>query len=185
MVQKKDDTSKVNTEVEITPEEEAKLNRELGFTEGATAALVRRDGGSLFSDQDLRDIVDFEDYLAEYAEEMAASEDFIGSGSQVLIKDEWMRLIGTPLAIIQWNFTDSQEFDSWFVWVEVIDQHNARYAFSSGHKFGIRDQLYERSAKTGQFNHVIVRKGLVDADWTWTDPETGKDRVIHVPTLPR
>lgn len=183
MVTKKD-AEQGNESRTISAEEEAALNRELGLTEAATAALVRREGGKLFSDQELRDLVSFEDYLSEFAEQLAQPEDFVGSGAERLVHDEWLALVGKPCAIVQWNFTESAEFNSWFIHVEVIDEHNRRYAFTSGAKFGIRDQLYDYSVKTGKFNHVVCYKGLVDRPWSWTDPETQKTRTIHVPTLP-
>lgn len=183
MVAKRDAENEI-IENQISPEEEAKLNRELGLTESATAALVRPTLRE-FTDQDLRTLVSFEDYLAEFGEEILRSQDFVGSGSERLVKDEWMAvLMNVPVAIVQWNFTESAEFNSWFVHCEIITAKNHRFALTSGAKFGIRDQLYDLSVKENKFNHVIAEGGLIDTPWSWTDPESGKTRTIHVPTLP-
>lgn len=186
MVSKRDAGNEI--EQQISPEDEAKLNRELGLTESATAALVRPSIRA-FTDQDLRDLVSFEDYLAEFSDSITKSEDFVGSGAERLVKDEWMAvLMNLPVAIVQWNFTESAEFNSWFVHCEIITAKNHRYAMTSGAKFGIRDQLYDRSIKeqdeSKRFNHVLCENGLIDMPWSWTDPETGKSRTIHVPALP-
>lgn len=182
MVSKRDTGNEI--EQQISPEDEAKLNRELGLTESATAALVRPTVRA-FTDQDLRELVSFEDYLAEFSDSIVKSEDFVGAGSERLVKDEWMAvLMNLPIAVVQWNFTDSAEFNSWFVHCEIITAKNHRYALTSGAKFGIRDQLYDRSVKEQQFNHVLCENGLIDTPWSWTDPESGKARTIHVPTLP-
>jgi hypothetical protein len=182
MVSKREQDSEI--EQQISAEDEARLNRELGLTESATAALVRPSQRQL-SDADLRALVSFEEYLAEYADEVIKSEDFVGSGAERLVKDEWMAvLMNVPVAIIQFNFTDSAEFNSWFVHCEVITAKNHRYALTSGAKFGIRDQLYDLAVKEQRFNHVICENGLIDQPWSWTDPDSGKTRTIHVPTLP-
>ena len=182
MVSKRDQDSEI--EQHISPEDEARLNRELGLTESATAALVRPSVRA-FTDQDMRALVSFEDYLAEYADEITRSEDFVGSGSERLVRDEWMAvLMNVPVAIVQYNFTESAEFQSWFVHCEIITAKNHRYALTSGAKFGIRDQLYDLAVKENKFNHVLCENGLIDQPWSWTDPESGKARTIHVPTLP-
>lgn len=182
MVSKRDVGNEMDQQ--ISPEDEAKLNRELGLTESATAALVRPSVRA-FSDQDMRALVSFEDYLAEFGEEIVRSEDFVGSGSERLVKDEWMAvLMNVPVAIVQYNFTESAEFNSWFVHCEIITAKNHRYSLTSGAKFGIRDQLYDLAVKENKFNHVLCEGGLIDQPWSWTDPESGKTRTIHVPTLP-
>lgn len=186
MVSKKDTGNEIEHSDEnvISAEDEARLNRELGLSESATASLMRRPGGNLYSNVQLREFVDFNDYLATYADEITYAEEIAGTGAEILVGDEWMRLIGTPFAILQWNFTDSSEHNSWFVWLEILDDRNHRFAMTSGHKFGVRDQLYDHSTLTQSWNHVVSLKGFENRDWSWTDPESGKTRTINVPTLP-
>lgn len=174
------------TENVISPEDEAKLNKELGFSdEAAAVALVKPEGGNLYTDDQLRDIVDFDDFLAALGEDALNAEDFLGTGAEPLVKDELSRLVGVPLILLQWNFTESKQHASWFAYIECIDHHNNRYCFTQGAKNGMRDELYELSARTGKFNNLVCKKGFDYRPWTYMDPETDKPQVIHVFNIAR
>jgi hypothetical protein len=186
MVSKNARTSdQTDGDYQISPEEEAKLNRDLGLSDSAIGgSILKRDGGRLYSDDQLRDIVSFDDFLTALGDDVLMSEDFLGSGSEVLRKDELLRLVGTPLLILQWNFTESQEHDSWFVYVEIIDNNNRRYSFASGAKFGIRDQLFELSARTEKFENLLCKKGLDHRTYPYT-AEDGKVTTVSVFSIAR
>jgi len=112
-----------------------------------------------YSDEDLRNIVDFDAYLDHLGANALAAEDYIGSGATILLGDDRMRLVGEPFVILQYNFTRG-DFGGYYAYVEVLTKNGSRYAFMSGAQFSIRDELAAIAIRTQVFNGIVCRKGL-------------------------
>jgi len=136
----------------------AEIIRERDET-GMDVELLRPAEGRRYTDEDLREIQEFDAFLEHLGSTAIEAQDYIGTGASVLIGDERQKLVGEPFAILQFNFTHSQ-YGGYYVYVEVIDKHNHRYAFMSGAQFSIRDELAMIAMRTEQFHGVICRGGL-------------------------
>lgn len=137
--------------------------------------------GPRYLDSELRQITNFEEYLQSLGDAALDSDDFVGTGAEILRKDDPKRLVGVPLAVIQWNFTESKDYEgTWFVYCEIIDNNNRRYAMASSAKFGIRDDLAKVSMSTGQYHGFVARKGLAHREYPWTDETTGEKKKVSV-----
>lgn len=123
------------------------------------ADLPRPAAGRIYTDDDLREIVDFDAFLDHLGSTAISADDYIGSGATVLLGDERMQLVGEPFIILQFNFTRG-DFGGYYAYVEVLTKHNHRYAFMSGAQFSIRDQLAQIAIQTQQFHGIVCRKGL-------------------------
>jgi hypothetical protein len=138
----------------------------------------------VYSDDDLRDIVDYETFLSSLnPDDILNAADYIGTGAQILLRKDRMRLVGTGLHIIQWNFSESAEFaGGWFAYLELITIKNSiRYAMTDGTKFGLRDQLATVSIRSGRFNHLPCPNGFKHRNYTPVSEPTISVDVLSIP----
>lgn len=135
---------------------------------------------TLYFDDDLRQILDYRVYVDSLSEDdIIKSVDWVGSGATFLRGKDLARLVQVPFMFIQWDFIKSQDFvGSWFVYCEVIDQNNRRFAFTDGSKFGIRDQLAQVTVRTRRKNNMIAEYGLDHRSYDYPkNPEPGDEQV--------
>lgn len=186
MVSKKDAEIEQSTDVELI---QADTDIDRWHADNVDSLLFNpREAGSpgrLYSDDDLREIETFDDLVASLNAaglELIDTDDYLGSGSTVLVKQERMRLVGVPFVVMQWNFTESKDHaGAWFVYVEVMTvKDGVRYAFTDGSKFGIRDQLATITMRTKRFNGAQAKRGLAHRDYEYIDPYTGDTNKVNV-----
>lgn len=132
-------------------------------------------GRQKYDDDDLRNIVDFDQFLAHIGDTADFSEDIIGTGGEYIAGGQLDRLMETRFVFLQWSFIESSEYNSWFVLCEVLTEENKRYTFVAGTKFGLRDTLAKHTLRTGRRNGLVASKGLSRRDYEWPpEPAPGE-----------
>lgn len=187
MVAKKDENSSgsgreldvaVSSEL-VSPAPEFEMDR--WHSDNVDSILFERDEiATRYLDDDLRQIVSFDEYMAGLSEDdILNSKDWIGSGSTFLRGKDLDRLIQVKFMFVQWDFIRSQDYEGgWFVYCEVIDANNRRFAFTDGSKFGIRDQLAQVTVRTRRKNNLLAEYGLDHRSYDYPkEPEPGVQQI--------
>lgn len=143
--------------------------------------------GRQYSDDELRDIVSFDDWLTSLGDTVLDFGDYIGSGAEFLLTDDLHRFVnGQPLGFIQWNFFRSKIDPRKIVaYVEVIDHRHDRYAFIVGTRTGILDDLAQTTMRTQTFHGAVAKEGLAFRSYPFKNPETGVETQVPVFSIMR
>lgn len=124
-----------------------------------------------FADTDLRNITSFDEAFAAAADVYGGVVDastVIGTGFDVLDRDDKAQLIGEPFVIIEMQFNPSAEFGGEFVSFAAVTEHNRRVIVNDG-STGICLQLRNWFDETGRNGGLLVKGGLRKSDYPAND----------------
>lgn len=138
---------------------------------------------SVFDDDELAQIQNAADALALFgpdtANELEDISDY-GSGFEILPRDRKDSLIGTPLFLVQWKFTDSKEYvGSEFVSVHLVTEDGRKWILNDG-STGICAQLRRvtarrlREGKSNPQSALRVKNGLRKSEYPTEDAKGNK-----------
>jgi hypothetical protein len=137
------------------------------------AQIDTRGQQNRLSNSVLRDMSTFDDIVALFPDGLVDASQVLGDGFTLLDSDDKIRLVGVPLALLEWRFTDNGKFGE-FVSIRLAQLDEAginivgRYIVNDG-STGIKDQLKDYSTTYGQNGGLIVRNGLRRSEYDYTD----------------
>ena len=142
-----------------------------------------------FSDNELRNLTSLDSIRALLGDKIGTATD-LGSGFAVLSDEQKRRLVGVPCIFLFWNFNTEGKFGT-FVSAHVVTLDGAgqvkdKFIINDG-STGIRQQLEEYTERTGESRGMFVPNGLRASDYTYTDPDDGKDKpatTFYIDTAP-
>jgi hypothetical protein len=178
---------------------EVMTNKELteaGVEKGNAIAPQSVYGGQVMNDlpwsvEDLQKVDDFDAVLAmveeAYGDVVDATAE-LGDGFRVLTREEKERMVGIPLVLMHWKFSESDyqrpDTDSYFVIVRCAAKHRnapmGKYVITDGGT-GLARQLLEYTQRTGRQGGLVLRKGLLRSDY---DTENGPATTMYLDVSP-
>lgn len=126
-----------------------------------------------FSNDDLREIDSFESALNLLgatlgAESIDDASEELGNGFE-LIEDK-KQLVGTTMVLLSWRFPESDKgAEGYFAAVQAVTKDGRKVIFNDGSSTGIYRQLRDYSARTGKYAGLVVRRGLRESTYPYTD----------------
>jgi hypothetical protein len=155
-----------------------KTDTKTDSTKSATDVAIQQ---VKIDDETLRSIGDFDTAMRVATEAVGApavsAADELGTGFELLGKDDKNRLVGVPFIAIQWAF-QAGDYASEFVTMHVVTKDNARYIVNDG-STGIAQQLRDYTDRTGRTGNMLVPKGLVRSDY---ENEFGEGTTYYLST---
>lgn len=133
-----------------------------------------------FSDAQLREITSFDDLVAmvNRREDLSFVDvsDF-GNGFSILDTKDKSRLIGREFYILDWRFNKGDKGE--FVSMNILTRDNQKLVINDG-STGICQQMRDiETANGGTTALVKVPRGLRVSEYTYENPDTGKDETAR------
>lgn len=132
----------------------------------------------LFGDEELAGIKTAEEALALVREVFGGitpAEEVLGNGFSILDSDKKGQLVGVPLLLVEWRFNDGEQGK--FVSINAVaiqEGGNIRKLIVNDGSTGLMEQLAAYTNRTGLFGGLLVKKGLKESRYKFTDENGDK-----------
>jgi|SRR5882672_167254 len=145
------------------------------MAKNSTGKAVEKVPAREISDMELAEVSTFEEALNlanDIYGGISAAHEEMGTGFEVLDKEEKGQLVGAQCFFLQWAFHvgDMGEFVSANVIVRNSDGSVRKVVVNDG-STGIYKQLAEYTEKTGKQGGLLVKNGLRRSDYKYTDKD--------------
>lgn len=128
-----------------------------------------------YDDKALREDVDFDEYLRGIQHTVVNALDFVGTGEEYLLEDNYVRLPQKEPAIIrEFELRTGDQGNGQYCVIHVLGKGNRKYVFSTGAQFSILEQLVDIAEQTGRTHDIYLPNGFFVQLCESTDESAGK-----------
>lgn len=153
--------------VKATPDTVKTVNNDVAAEPGSELTTRLYGEHELRSVGSLAEAVDL--YRSIHGDEIDSAEQVLGDGFERNFDKR--RLVGVPLFVMEWKFSESEDYQSEFVIARVVAEKNGRTvkAVITDGSTGICKQLKSYTDRTGKTAGLLVRNGLRASEYTYRD----------------